>query len=128
MSEDQKFRQWGVLELFGHTRLAGEVSEAQIGGATFIRIDVPAVAEREETNYVPRRPALPAFTKYYGPSAIYGFSPTTEEIARHVAGQIHAVPIDAFDVTSLLKQAAAANVAKLPLRTGGDEPDYQDDH
>ncbi|HEY0169427.1 MAG TPA: hypothetical protein VGB98_00120 [Pyrinomonadaceae bacterium] len=35
---------WCVLELFGHVRLAGHVTEASIGGCSFLRVDVP---ERE---------------------------------------------------------------------------------
>jgi len=42
MQEQQKgFKEWAILELMGHRRLAGLVSEQQIGGASFIRIDIP---------------------------------------------------------------------------------------
>jgi hypothetical protein len=38
MSENKdKFETWGLLELFGHQRLAGLLSEQTIGGCHFIR-------------------------------------------------------------------------------------------
>jgi len=33
---------WAVVELMGHTRLGGQISEHQFGGAAMIRLDVPA--------------------------------------------------------------------------------------
>jgi hypothetical protein len=38
---EQKFELNAVVELFGHQRIAGKVTEQSIGVATFIRIDVP---------------------------------------------------------------------------------------
>lgn len=127
METDDKFKAWAVLELFGHTRLAGLVSEAQIGGSSFVRIDVPEVAphveteERKKLGYSDRQ-GRPPFTKFYGPGAVYAISPCTEEVARAVAATIRAVPIDAFDITSLVKQYAAANRAALPDRSYEEEP------
>jgi hypothetical protein len=39
----EQFEAWGLLELFGHQRLAGKLTEQTIGGVHFIRIDVPPV-------------------------------------------------------------------------------------
>ena len=47
MGEQTKFEEWAVLELFGHQRLAGLVSEVQIGGASFVRVDVPHEDKRK---------------------------------------------------------------------------------
>jgi hypothetical protein len=38
---EHQFREWAVLELMGHRRLGGKVSEQEIAGAAFLRIDVP---------------------------------------------------------------------------------------
>lgn len=37
----EKFEQWAIVDLFGHTRIAGKVSEQVIGGCSFVRVDVP---------------------------------------------------------------------------------------
>lgn len=41
--DDKKppFEGWAILELMGHRRLGGYVSEATVAGAGFLRIDVP---------------------------------------------------------------------------------------
>lgn len=67
------FKEWAVLELMGHRRLAGEVSEATIGGVSFVRIDVPEIDGQAP------------FTQYYTGPAIYAITPTTEDVARKLA-------------------------------------------
>jgi len=41
----EKFEGWCVLELMGHRRLAGYVSEQEIAGADMLRIDVPSTRQ-----------------------------------------------------------------------------------
>lgn len=84
MSEKiSKFEEWAVVELFGHSRIAGKVSEATIGGCAFVRVDVPATETR------------PAYTKFFGNGAIYAMTPCDEEVARLAAAEIeqYNVPI-----------------------------------
>ena len=69
MSEQTKFEEWAVLELFGHQRLAGMVTEVQLGGASFVRVDVPEDGKKKGWK----------LTKMYNPSAIYAITPVTEE-------------------------------------------------
>jgi hypothetical protein len=64
---------WCVLELMGHRRLGGYVSEASVGGAGLIRIDIPGGEE------------VPGCTQFYSPAALYCITPTTETIARGIA-------------------------------------------
>ena len=66
---NELFDQWAIVELFGHQRIAGHVSEQVIAGQGFVRVDVPASPDRE------------AFTRMFGTGAIYSIIPTTEEIA-----------------------------------------------
>jgi len=54
----------------GHRKLAGHVSEVTIAGSAMLRLDVPSE---------------PPVTQFYGGSAIYCITPTTEELARQVA-------------------------------------------
>jgi hypothetical protein len=128
----ERFEEWAILELFGHQRLAGLVTEVQLGGASFVRVDVP------EKNQIPngapeRRIAPPAkivterrrhhwkLTKFYNPAAIYAISPVTEATARLAAIGIAAEPVTRFDVSEMVREA------KRSLRPAAidEEEDYQ---
>lgn len=79
MSETKPFESWAIVEVMGHRQFAGFVCEQAIGGASFVRVDVPEVKAGEET--------LPGFTKLLGAGSIYAISPCTEETARAYAAQ-----------------------------------------
>lgn len=86
MSEQDKFEAWGLLELFGHQRLAGRLTEQTIGGCHFIRIDVPAVGDVQE------------YTRFFTQGAIYGMTITSEDVARQLAASMRARPISPYDL------------------------------
>lgn len=110
MSETKApFEHWALVELFGHQRIAGKVTESEIGGGKFLRVDVPTVGDRQ------------ALTKYYGPSAIYGITPVTEETALALAQRIGAAPVTAWDARSLLAE-------KSPQRLSAGEHPHDDPH
>lgn len=122
----EKVEFWGVVELFGHHQVAGRVSESEIAGAAFIRVDVPEVGDR------------PAHTKYYGPAAIYAMHPCTEEIARQAAARLRQwdapLPVAVPDLTraeDVLRRAEQARRA-LPAAVVDDhtgervDPGYED--
>ena len=75
---------WAIIELFGHARIAGKVSEAEIGGCSFIRVDVPSVEGQV------------AFTRYFGNGAIYSITPCSEELVRLAARQIQSSPVTIY--------------------------------
>ena len=77
---DNPFEEWAILELMGHRRLAGKVSDAVIGGGAFLRIDIPGQDDRQTT-------------QYYSPGAVYCITPTTEEVARAVALSCQPTPV-----------------------------------
>lgn len=81
--QTDKFEHWAVVELFGHQKIAGMVSEVTIGGQGFIRVDVPEVD------------GLPGFTKIYGGGAIYAITPCDEDAARIATGRLQVRPISA---------------------------------
>ncbi len=75
---------WAVLELMGHRKLAGQVSEVEQFGVKICRIDIPSD---------------PPVTQFYGGTSIYGVTPTTEEIAVAFARQQHApAPINEWEL------------------------------
>ena len=71
------FTTHALVELFGHTRIAGLVTEQVIAGQGFVRVDVPETTRS------------PAFSRIFGPSAIYSMTPITEELARQLAESIY---------------------------------------
>jgi hypothetical protein len=85
MSTEQ-FKMWAMVELFGHTRVAGEVSEQTIAGGAMVRIDVPDTGKS------------PAFTRIVNVSAIYAINPMSEEMVRSIASQLNVTPITSWDI------------------------------
>ena len=98
---------WALVELFGHQRIAGFVSEYQFGGETFVRVDVPQVD------------STPTFTKLYGKGAIYAISPLVEPLARRLAESLSAAPLRAYELPQIAAQPAAKCL--------GNDPDECDD-
>jgi hypothetical protein len=72
---------WAIVEIMGHSKYAGRVSECQQFGAPLIRVEVPAMGE------------VPAFEKHFGAASIFAITPCTEEVARAAAARFHARPI-----------------------------------
>lgn len=81
---DKPFEQWAILELMGHVRLAGRVTEEELFGAKMGRIDIPN-GDRFTT-------------QYFGGGSIYRLTPTTEEIARNVAANNQPRPVQPWEL------------------------------
>ena len=90
MSEQEQ--QWALVEVMGHQRIAGAISEYNLGGS-FIRVDVPAVNGR------------PAFTRLFGPQAIYAISFVDKTVALALAEKLQAVPVQPYEVGALTSDA-----------------------
>lgn len=84
-THDETFEGWAILELMGHRRLAGHLSEQEIGGASFIRIDVPG----KDT---------PVATQFYSSAAVYCITPTSEDIARKIAARSNPAPVTRWEL------------------------------
>lgn len=99
MDQPTKFEEWAIMELFGHVRMAGLVSEQSIGGSTFVRVDVPEDAEKMK------------FTRYYGANAIYSITPVSKAVAVEMAKGLNQAPVTRYDLPALaaLNQPAASN-------------------
>jgi len=84
MSESNGYEGWAVLELMGHRRLVGRVSEATIAGCAMLRFDV--LTKDGEA------------TQYYSSGAVYAITPTTEEMARRAAALSTVAPITRWEL------------------------------
>lgn len=95
MTQVDKFYEWCVVEIMGHKRFAGLVSEQAIGGASFVRVDVPAVTASDGT-------LLPAFSKLFGAASIYCLSPCTEETARAFAVEMRSESFNRYEAPRIV--------------------------
>ncbi|MBL8161191.1 MAG: 3'-5' exonuclease [Anaerolineae bacterium] len=67
------FETFAIVELMGHARIAGKVSEANRFGTVLMRVDVPKTSQRD------------GYTKFYSASSIYCITPTDEATAQAAA-------------------------------------------
>lgn len=65
---------WCIVELMGHRRLAGRVSEQEVAGAAMLRLDIP------------------------GDPPIYCITPTTEDIVRRLAARQRPTPVSRYEL------------------------------
>lgn len=82
---------WFIIELLGHRRLAGYLTEQTIAGAGFLRVDVPG----------PNGDGDPIATQYFAPSSVYTLTPTTEAMARRVAESCRFQPVQQWELPQL---------------------------
>lgn len=94
--EPIRFEQRALIELFGHNRIAGLVSEQTLGGGAFVRVDVPAVNGDH------------GYTKLFGNGAIYGMTFVTEAVARAAVGAYCSKPVSEYDIPALRRLSSHA--------------------
>lgn len=82
---------WAILELMGHRRLGGQVTEVELFGAKVCRIDIPNATD----------PAKTFATQFYGGNSIYCLTPSTEAAARAVAKTSQPAPIQPWELPQL---------------------------
>jgi hypothetical protein len=98
METPEKFESWAIVELFGHSQIAGKCSEQNIAGTNMLRVDVPETDKN------------PTFTRLLGHGAVYAINPVTEEVARHWARSLQVQPIAVWDVRDFMEKNKKALV------------------
>jgi len=88
----EKFEVHAIVELFGHNKIAGKVTEQTLGGSTMIRIDVPNTK------------SSPSFTRLLHINAVYAINPVTEEVATQYAENLKVMPIQSWDAREVLNR------------------------
>jgi hypothetical protein len=100
--KDQSFEISAIVELFGHSKMAGKVTEQTIGSASFVRIDVPETSTQ------------PKFTRLVNPSAIYAINPVTEEVMLQMVEGISSKPIESWDIRAMQEKLMALRQVNTP--------------
>jgi len=73
--------QWAIIEIFGHDRYVGIISDHQIGGESFVRVDIPDTGEKM------------GFTKLFGKNAIYSITFIDENTGEILIKEMEQEPI-----------------------------------
>lgn len=118
MSADNAFEGWAIVELMGHRKLAGRVSEATVAGEPLMRLDVPA--------------GDAFLTQYYGAKSIYCLTPADEAICRRFARAHQIEPVHAYELAPPLTFGEAVDQenrrAGLPVGAEGFDIGGKDPH
>lgn len=96
---------WAMVELMGHVKMAGRISEESHFGTVLLRCDIP---QGSDGGY---------FTQWYGGSAIYRITPISEAVARAFADSHQPQPVRPYELAALPR----------PERFYDDEDDDGDD-
>lgn len=111
-TEQPEAPQWAVVELMGHIRLAGRLTEEERFGTKMGRLDIPVQGGCSGVSAT----FCPGFiTQYFGGGSVYRITIVTEDVARHVAKQSDPAPVSAYEFP---KQLASAS------RHDDDDRDY----
>jgi hypothetical protein len=80
-----ELKDWALVELFGHQRIVGYLSQQTFGTGVLFRVDVPDLLKDGKK-------VRDGFTRYFGLQAIYSITPVTEEIVRSLLPSIDGTP------------------------------------
>ncbi len=83
---------WAIVEVMGHSKYAGRVSEHTGLGVPLVRVEVPQVGDRQ------------SYEKLLGASAIFRITPCTQETALEAAKQFREEPLSLVDIHAVGRQ------------------------
>ena len=95
---------FAVVELFGHQRIAGAISEQAFGGCAMVRVDVPEISVTETVYPDQSGPSeritrtIPGHTRSLGPASIYSINWCDEGAALVAAMSIKHEPMRPYSL------------------------------
>ena len=108
---------WAVVEVMGHARYAGRVSEYAALGLPLIRVEIPTTDDAKPAEIL------------LGQSAIFRITPCTERAARVAARQFHVRPLAMVDLRmGTLETAPPRWLTQRDHEDDDDPDDHPDDH
>jgi len=111
---DEKAETWAVVELMGHVRLAGRLTEEERFGSKVGRLDIP----NTDGGFT---------TQFFGGGSVYRITIVSEEAARIVAGKSTAAPVQPWELPKQLPVAETHSTAGTAGYSCHDD-DYDDDY
>ena len=111
---DERWQTWAVLELMGHVRTGGLVTEEERFGAKLGRVDIPT----PEGGFV---------TQYFGGGSIYRLTICDEATARRVAASNRPAPLHPWEMPCRLPGPPPAETIEEPDEDEGSEKKTFDD-
>lgn len=100
---------WAVVDLLGHVRLAGWLTEEERFGSKMGRLEMPM-------------PDGATMTRWFGGGSVYSISAVTEDVVRAIA-RTNPPPVTPYDVRALVQ-----SVLPPPARENDvEEPDGDED-
>jgi hypothetical protein len=119
------------VELFGHARIAGAISEQAFGGAALVRVDVPEVRYTDESyidgQSAPGEGVIPAHTRSFGAASIYSINWCDEAAALLAAHSIRHQPLRPYSMRNVLASMPDAERQRLLALTAGSTAAAGDD-
>lgn len=115
-STAQQPAMWAIVELMGHQRIAGRISQMVFGGVALVRVDVPAVTVQEvawETPGDPVTRTIAAHTRSLGAGSIYGIHWVDELAATVAAHEIRHEPVKPYRLQQALAALPVAEQTRL---------------
>lgn len=88
---------WAIVELMGHVKLAGRLTEEERFGVKMGRLDIP-----NDDGFV---------TQYFGGGSVYRITAVTEEVARQVCKTTAPAPVSPWDFPKQLPEPAATSAS-----------------
>lgn len=111
MSEPKEgFDQWAIVDVMGHQRYIGRVTEEVIAGCGFVRVDIPKTDEQ------------PAWTKLIGTASIYAITPVEKDIAIAMSKRSNQSPVSAYELTP--KMIAATSQREMEFDEDDDDEPF----
>lgn len=103
---------WAVVDLLGHVRLAGWLTEEEKFGSKLGRLEMPM-------------PDGSTMTRWFGGGSVYSVSAVTEDVVRALA-MSNPPPVSPYDVRALV-QAVLPPPSREPREPRDEEDDEFDD-
>jgi hypothetical protein len=131
---------WAIVEIMGHTKLAGMAKTEPFGTVMMLRVDVPELPEKRRTeksswdestgqyyetpqNVEIVEPSEAAYTRYFGLQAVFSITPCDEPTARAAMERMRKSPAKTLRLARSLPGADGGPVERAALAMDDDHDD-----